>query len=276
MKTIPYLICACLLLLPGKSLRAQSFRNNWQGSRAAGMGGASLTVSDAFSAVNNLASAAFLRQGEIGVAGNQPFMINGVNNFLLAAVLPAGPGAFGITVAHFGDRLYREQLIGLGYTRQLAPGLSIGLQLDYLRYAVEEYGNEGGWTFDAGIYYALSEKLQLAAHVFNPPASRLSRSDVPLPVVFQSGIRYVSSEKLFFMAEAEKDLDHPMRLIFGMEYRPLPEVCLRAGSSTEAAMLSFGAGLRWNAFWFEVASDWHPVLGITPHAGIRYELKKKR
>ncbi len=276
MKTIPYLICACLLLIPGKGLRSQSFRNNWQGSRAGGMAGASLTVSDAFSAVNNLASAAFLRQSEIGIAGNQPFLLNGVNNFLLGAVLPVGAGAFGLSLAQFGDRLYREQMIGLGYTRQLAPGLAIGVQFDYLSYAVEEYGREGGLTFDLGLYYALSERVQLAAHVFNPPASRLSQSSTPLPVLFRSGIRYVSSEKLFFIAEAVKDLDHPLRLIFGMEYRPLPEICLRAGSGTEAATLGFGAGFRWNAFWLDVASEWHPVLGLTPHAGIRYQMKKKR
>ncbi len=269
-------ICLCLLLLAESTLRPQSFRNSWEGSRSAAMGGASVANSDAFSAVNNLASAAFLTRGEVAVAGNRPFLIPGVNNFLLAAVLPAGQGAFGISLARFGDRFYREQMIGLGYTHRLTPGLSLGLQIDYLNYSVTEYGREGGWTFDLGIYYALSERVQLAAHVFNPLAARLSQSATPLPVLFRSGMRYASSEKLVWLAEVEKDLDHPLRFALGMEYRPLPEIYLRAGSGTQAATLSFGAGFRWNAFILEVASDWHPVLGITPHAGIRYQMKKKK
>ncbi len=275
MKVI-YAVLSLLFLFSEGELRPQSFRNNWEGSRSAAMAGASVAASDAFSAINNLASAAFMERGEVAAAGNRPFLIPGVNNFLLAAVLPAGRGAFGFSLARFGDRLYREQLIGLGYTQRLAPGFSLGLQFEYLRYSVAEYGSEGGFSFDLGLYYALSERIQLAAHVFNPLAAHLSQSATPLPVIFRSGIRYVSSEKLIWLAEVEKDLDQPLRFALGMEYRPLPEIYLRAGSGTQAATLSFGAGFRWNAFMLEVASDWHPVLGITPHAGIRYQMKKKK
>ncbi len=267
-----------LFLILGFSFQiaAQTFQNDWSGAPADGMAGISVTARDGFSAMNNIATAAFLESPALAFGGNRPFLLDNVNNFIFSGVMPEGNGAFGLSAAQFGYSRYREQRFGLGYALQLAPHLSMGVQFNYLAYQVAEYGRESGLVLDAGIFYSLGKKVQVAAHVFNPTGSTFKKVEIPLPVVFKLGAVYRSSEKLQWFSEVEKDLDHPIRAAFGMEYRPVPKLYLRAGTATGPAILSFGAGFHYRDFYFDAASTWHPVLGISPSGSVRYLLPRKK
>lgn len=272
-KPIPALLTLILALCMQPAL-AQSFINQWQGARSAALGNANAATIDGFSQLNNQAAAAFVDHYTVGVYGNRAFMVEGINNLSLSAVAPTGLGNFGLAIGYFGYSAYNEQKIGIGYSRQLSPGFSIGVQFDYLSSFISEYGTTATYTVEAGLFYKITDELAAGAHVFNPVLAGFAESADPLPTMMKLGLHYNSTGKVRFLVEAEKDLVQPVNFKAGVEYRPAEEISLRIGTSTNPVLLSIGAGFRWNNLLLDVASSYHPQLGITPHGGLVYSFQK--
>ena len=72
--------------------------------------------------------------------------------------------------------------------------------------------------------------------------------------------------------ETEKDLQRKAMVKTGLEYHPVPLLVIRAGMrSNQVARIGFGAGLRFqNNLGIDIASEWHPSLGITPSATVSW------
>jgi hypothetical protein len=60
----------------------------------------------------------------------------------------------------------------------------------------------------------------------------------------------------------------------GLEYQPVPLLVIRAGMrSNEITRMAFGAGMRLkNKLAIDLASEWHPSLGLTPAAMISWRM----
>jgi len=270
MKGIKNGLFTFLLGLLTLTLWGQNGTTPLAGAKGAAMGNASVGLSGIESAYGNQAGLTSLEKFSFNLTAENRFLLSELNQFYLAAALPTSSGTFALTVRHFGFSEYNEQKIGLAYARQLLKVLSIGVQFDYLNTRIQEFGNKGLFTFEAGLQAKILSKLTLGAHVFSPVELALTEED-NLATILRVGLAYQASAKLLVVAEVEKDLELNPQFKAGLEYQVADELFLRFGAGTNPVFVSFGVGYGFNGFRMDVGSSYHQILGVSPSGSFSME-----
>ncbi len=229
--------------------------HTWQpaGADAAGRGFTALTQASVFAANNNPALLAQIDHAEVGGYVTRSFLLAGLDRAVLAATLPVDNAGFGLTASYFGYSAYNEQQMRLGYGRRLAETFSVGVAFTYLGTGLQEYGSASGVTMEAGLLYKVSDKVLLAAHVFNPLSVRMGDLEEPVPALLQTGIRYASSDSVRLYAEVCQQLGQPLQLRGGIEYEPDSWLLLQAGTTTQPVQFTAGMGIRRSPWQIHIA-----------------------
>lgn len=254
-----------LLLLAVSWLHAQDGHPGAAGARGLSMGHTGLVFTDLYSLHSNPAGLAELRAFSAAATAEQRFLISELRQVSAAGALPVGGGAFGVRLQHYGFELYREQQVGLAYARRLGEGFRLGAQFIYFGNRIPAYGSRHLLTFQLGLQARLLPHLSLGAALFNPLRLERSEAGERLPSRFALGLGYTPSPQLLLTLEAEKDLDFPLRVKGGAEYRIVRPLLLRLGAASHPALFTFGLGLRLGSgLGIDLASSWHQHLGFTP------------
>jgi hypothetical protein len=244
--------------------------NQLAGARSAGMGNASVTLSDAWSVFHNQAGLARLEKITAGAYYENRFLVPELGVKALALAMPTKSGVFGVSLSQFGFSLYNESKVGVAYSMLLSEKVSGGIQLNYLNTFIGEgYGNRGVFTGEAGVQAEVAPGLIVGAHIFNPFRVRLAHyANERIPVIMRLGLGYKISEKVLLCAETQKNSDLKPIVRVGMEYHITEQLYLRAGVSTNPSMNTFGAGLNLKNFRFDFSSSIHSVLGYSPQISL--------
>ncbi len=245
------------------------------GGRATGMGNTGLCLADVWAIRYNQGALADLREISIGASYENRFLVQGLGVQSLAVAIPVKKGTFGFNYTGFGDNLYRETKIGLGYGMKLSDKFNLGIRLNYhsLRLG-NNYGSAQNLTFEVGILAKPTKNLQVGFHLFNPSQTKLNdyQNEI-IPVVMNLGISYKFSDKVRANFEVEKDIEMPYSVKAGVEYFPVEYLYIRAGIITNPTMPTIGFGIVKGRFNFDFSSAFHPALGITPAIGMTYSFR---
>lgn len=245
------------------------------GARGAGMGNASIGFQDVHSLFGNQAGLAHLDQVAFTAIGESRYIDFGIRSLAAGMGYPTNAGTFGLAVQYFGIQEYNEQKVGLAYGRKLFDQLSIGVQMDYLRLQIPDYGSRNLFTFELGLQSQVSKRLLLGFHTFSPVQVEIIAEEF-LPSVFRLGAAYKVSSKLNIAAELEKDINFPVEVHVGLEYALIEALLLRVGVQTEPSELSLGLGYRLqDKLLIDVAASYHQFLGVSPTFNVSYLLNKK-
>lgn len=237
------------------------------------MGGTGLCFRDVHAALTNPAGLAGAPSASALATAEQRFLISDIRSVAAVGALPAGDGAFGLTLHYYGFEDYNEQRAGLAYARKLFDQLSLGAQFLVLNTRIPEYGNKALFTFEMGFVSRITPELNLGAKIHNPVHLEIAEGD-RLPTVLSVGLSYQPSSGIAVNAEVEKDIEFPLRARFGLEYRVAEPLFLRVGCGTNPTLASFGAGFALeNGLAIDVASSYHQVLGFTPGVNIVFQKK---
>lgn len=232
------------------------------------MGGASVALPDVSNGINNDAQA--------GLAGTRagawassavPYGISGWQTAQIQGVVGLQKnGGIGLDILHSATSAYTEQRFRLLYGRRLSEKLFLGGSADVLRVSALEYGSLTSATFSVSVLAHALPKIWLGAKIQNPFQQKAG-DDIPVSL-FRVGGVWQPSALFLFSFETEKDLERPVQIKGGFEYRPHRILAIRAGMrSGGAARAGFGAGLRLkNGLAIDLGSEWHPSLGLTPAA----------
>ena len=136
------------------------------GARSMGMANASVTIFDDYAAFNNPAGLSKIK--------NQSIFFSSKNYYGIAGLLTIGAGfnsqlfsgVITTNFIRFGDQLYNEHKIGLGFGHKIRF-ISLGLQLDFIQLNIEGYGSKRWLSFEFGGIIEVSKKAVFAAHIFN-------------------------------------------------------------------------------------------------------------
>jgi long-subunit fatty acid transport protein len=245
------------------------------GAKSIAMGNTGVTMNDIGALLNNQAGLAQLSSFSAMVAAERRFAISDLQSATAGVALPTGGGTFGLSLQYFGFDLYNEQRIGLTYARKLFDHFSIGAQFVVHNTRIEEYGSRWTPAVELGLLYEITEGLSVGAHIFNPARIELLEGEF-LPTVLRLGFSYASSDKATFAAEVSKDIDYPVQVRAGFEYRLADPVALRAGIQTAPEKWSFGMGycLEKHNLVFDLSAAHHQFLGFTPAVSLTYAQKK--
>ena len=243
------------------------------GARAAGMGNASVALTDIWAVHHNQAAMVGLKQAGVAAYYENRFLLSNLNLQGATVVLPTPKaGVFGLSYARFGNNLYNQSRYSLAYGKKLWEFLSVGIQLSYLNtHIAENYGDRHSFIAELGLLSQVSPKLRLGFHAFNLTRTKLADAfDERVPMNFRLGAQYDFSEKVKVAVEAEKDLELPAVFKAGIEYYPAKIVAIRVGIGTQPFHADFGLGLRLKNLHFDIAGSVHPVLGFSPKASLAY------
>jgi len=245
------------------------------GARSAGMGGASVSLSDAWAVHNNQAGLGFVKSFTAGAYYENRFLMNSLSIKSGAVAMPTKQGTFGLAFTSFGYSLFSQNKIGLGFGKLFGEKFSAGIQMDYLSTKISEYGSKNIFAAELGIQANPLKNLTIGAHVFNPTREKMADyNDEKIPTILRIGFDYKFSDKVFTAIETEKDIDHKAIVKMGVEYRPVKEFFIRAGVATNPSLSCFGIGINLKNIQLDIASSYHSVLGLSPQIGLTYKMEE--
>lgn len=244
------------------------------GGRATAMGNTGLCIADVWAIRYNQAALANIEDLSFGASYESRFLLKSLGVQSLAVAIPVKRGAFGFNYTGFGDKLYRESKIGLGYGIKLSEKVNLGIRLNYHSLNLgNNYGRTQNLTFEIGFLAKPTKNIQIGFHLFNPTQTKLNDyQNEEIPVIMNLGLAYKFSDKVTGNIEVEKDIDLPFSVKVGLEYFPLENLFLRAGIVTSPSMPTIGFGVAKGNFKLDFSSSFHPSLGITPSLGLRYTM----
>jgi hypothetical protein len=245
------------------------------GARSASLGYAAACVNDVWSVHNNPALMPDVSQITCGLYYENRFLLKELGYRCGVFLAPTSLGAIGGYISNFGYSAYSEWEIGLAYAREFGHYFSSGIQLDY--YSIlqgEDYGSQHMITFGIGLKTILNKKTIIVVHIYNPlPVKLFPQMAQNSSVLFSMGLIYHPSGNIMITTQADKDLVSKLSLKTGIEYGITDILILRAGLCTNPRIYTFGAGLMWRTFVFDLATSVHPQLGIYPQASVQLNFR---
>jgi hypothetical protein len=146
------------------------------GSRAVGMGDASITLDDVWGIFNNPAGIIGVENATIATSFENRFGLEGLNLITAAFVQPTKIGNFGLGVYRFGDELFNQTKITAGYAHQIGI-VSLGGRVNLLQYFTEGFDPQNMLTFDFGGIGQITPQLFFGAYVTNINQARIARNE---------------------------------------------------------------------------------------------------
>jgi len=257
-------VCIC-------SVNSQNGIQNQGGAATNGIGHAGVTLDDISAMYTNQAGTAFMDGWAVDVSVDQRFDIPELSTFSFAAATSLDIGTIGVTVGQYGFDALSEQKIGLSYARLLTSKLSVSGQANMLGFEIADFGNTYAFTVELGIYTQLSNKIHLAAHVFNPTSTKLN-SNEELDTRMKIGVKYIPSDRVTIYSEAEKIIDRDLQMKFGLDYEVINDLDIMAGSNL--TIQSFHVGFKYriqNQFTLAAAFSYNNnLLGNSPGVSAQY------
>ena len=246
------------------------------GGRSAGMGHASITLSDVWSSHHNQAGLGWLKRAEAGVFAQNRFLVREMNYMGFAYAHPVNSGALALSFTNFGYSQYGESKLGLGYGLKFSDRITGGIQINYHNTRIgNNYGSASVLSAEMGMQTKITSNLELGMHLFNPTQAKLNDfNDERIPRIMRLGMAYTFSNKVFVTLEAEKDIDFPANFKAGIEYKANNKIYLRGGIGTTPATAAFGVGVYHKGLKLDLASSYHQVLGFTPEVSLTYIFEK--
>jgi hypothetical protein len=244
------------------------------GSRQAGMGRTSVTLTDFWSCLNNQAGVALLDKVSAGIFYENRFLLDELSNKGVGLTIPTRIGTIGFTCNHFGFQLYSEVTIGLLYARSFSPYFRIGLQLDFMRTSLgESYGSKNNITFEIGIQSDITNSLTIGVWTFNPIQVVIAEyNNERLPAIFRIGLQWKVTEDLLLCLDTEKNtLISPVILRGGLEYGIKERFYLRCGFSSMEEIFSLGFGMKIKLLKLDLSASMHETLGFSPQASLVFQ-----
>lgn len=259
-----------LAILGLDSVCAQSGFNTGGGANFLGYARAGVTIEGVESIYFNQAGLADIQNLAVDASYERRFNIEGLDFLSLAIVQKTRWGTFGLSATNFGLREYNEQKFGLAYARRLSPKLSIGGQLDYLRFNIETLGSRHLISFEAGMILQINRNFKLGTHIFSPGVIEVAES-TDLPTRFRIGLSYHPSNKVFILIEADKSLQRQTEYKMAVGYEILKQMRLKLGMNPTLSMFSMGFQVNLdNKFKISGAMGLNNSLGHTPAISLQY------
>lgn len=259
-----------LLIVLGLNSRAQGWLP--MGARSNSLANASVTLVDAWSFHHNPGALGELKQASGGLAYENRFLLKELQSQGLVYAHPLKVGVVSVGAQFYGYRQFRTQRIGAGYSLKLAERFFAGVQLNYQGLQLNEnYGSNHSVSAEAGVQAVITDNWRIGVSAFNIGRAKLSDfEDDRYNTVMRFGTNYSFSEKVVILAEAEKNLEHPVNFKGGVEYQAVKNFFVRAGAASRATEFTFGFGYKWKILQLDLGSGYQQQLGWSPCFSLTY------
>ena len=172
----------------------------------------------------------------------------------------------GASFSHFGYSEYNEMIAAVTFARQFGK-FRLGIEVDYYTLFLSQTERyKGTITAQVGAQISITDDFSVAFNAFNPTFSKVKTELVEkrLPVVFSIGSLYRMKDVVDWLVQFDKEVSSPLRWATGFEYAPVKEFTIRIGAYGHKNFIpTFGAGIKFGGFKFDVNADYNSVLGFS-------------
>lgn len=245
------------------------------GARANGMAYASSCLSDVWSLTNNIGGLAKADQTVVAFSYHAIPSFKFFNRMAAVFAVPIKSGVAGASVFRFGDNLYNEQIVSLGFANSFGLA-SLGVKVNYLQYHAEGLGTNTAFTVSFGGIAELTSQISIGAHIVNinqPVINELTEERIPTRLI--AGMAFKPSDKVIIIAEIEKDLEHSAIWKTGLEYQVVKKIAFRTGFNLNPEVAFFGIGFKPRKFVLDYALQFNDPPGLSHQATVAYQFKHK-
>jgi hypothetical protein len=215
-----------LMMISAKIVSGQS-ASTGVGAATMGLGNTTSAMHDAFALFHNPAGLGLLHNSSIAVTSDRRPALPGTNRIASAITMHGKFGTISTGAFRFGDNIYSEQLLCLGYGHKLGLA-SLGMRVDYIQYRAEGLDPFVSLGITLGTMAQITPQLTVGAYATNVNRPKFP-DGVPLPVRMAAGFAWRPGEKTVFTGELFKELQYAPTLKGGMEITPLKKIKFRTG-----------------------------------------------
>ena len=260
-------VTALLLFLLSQWANAQSL-----GGAAAGMAEAGAPLRDAWSALYNVGGLPWVKK-TTALAGyeNRFGFSEGLHAAMVGVVKPLRHGTASLSVYRFGDALYSEDRLSVGFGHRVSQ-FSFGLRLNGYQYHIETVGTRFTTAVDVGGVAQLSTELTFGMQITNlTQAKKSSDGAERIPTYLQTGLAYRPTETFQLVGEVEYEVQQTVNAKVGAEYTVLKKISFRSGIQTSQFQQFFGVGLSHRILQIDYALRHHAELGLSHQLSLAYQ-----
>jgi hypothetical protein len=268
------LLISFLFIFFENNIDAQSLRHSI-GMPYINLGAYSTKQLDPFSFTSNQAALAQIKDAGMGIYGERRFLLAQNSVYGLAAAIPTKKGNVGLQINYAGFANFNEQKAGLAYARSLGSKIDLGVQFNYYGYKIPAYNNASIINFEIGTILHVSDKINMGVHVYNPVSGKLGKDgNEKLASAYKFGLGYDATDNFYVSAEIVKEENQPINVTGGVQYHFKKQFFARAGFRSDNSTSFAGIGFLYNDFRIDIATSFHPQLGISPGILLIYNFKK--
>ncbi|SMG33403.1 hypothetical protein SAMN05661096_02105 [Marivirga sericea] len=244
-------------------------------SRVIGMGDAAVTMGGYWASFQNTAGITTTENFEVGATYENRFGLTGLD-FMGVGVTSEVPfGYLALNVFRFGDDIYNEHKLSLGYATKLGI-VQFGGRVNYLQYQVMDFGSTATYSVDLGGIATITPQLIVGAQALNITQSTLkSGEEQGVPTLLKLGISYRPRDYFMLNAEIEKDILKSTIFKVGAEYNLLEKFYLRTGVNSGSFQSFYGLGFQYLSFHWDYALSNHAEMGFSHSISMHYKLRQK-
>jgi hypothetical protein len=152
--------------------------------------------------------------------------------------------------------------------------LDVGVQINYNRVSIGEYGAASAIGIEIGSLFHLSNDWCAGIHLTNPVSNRFGiDKKEKLPSVYTMGLGYRASDLVAACMEIIKEEDQPVQINTSVSYQFLPELLAKIGLTTATSSLWMAIDFTRKAYQLELSASYHPELGVSPAMLIIFNFK---
>jgi len=172
----------------------------------------------------------------------------------------------GTSFLHFGYAEYNEMIAAITFAREFGK-FRLGIEIDYYTLFLSQSERyKGTITTQVGAQISITDNFSIAFNAFNPTFSKVKSELVEkrLPTTFSIGSLYRIKDVVDWLVQLDKEVSSPLRWATGFEYAPAKEFIVRIGAYGYNNFIpTFGAGIKFGDFKFDVNADYNSVLGFS-------------
>ena len=263
---ILWAVCFISLATVNEIARAQAII----GAKNAALGNATTSMYENEWGLFSNPASIFSEEPTIGFYGLRHFGFPELTDISSILNMPILGGYSAIGLYRFGDNLYSETNINLGYKynwQKLHGGVSF--QYRHLKLG-GSYGSGGALMMNIGILTQIGQSIWLGANIrnINRASYNFEFNDEELPQDMSIGISYKLEQKAVLVFDVLKDVRFPLTYRGGIEIEIIEHIVGRVGATYEPINYTFGLGYTSKKWQVNMVVQQHEILGSSPGADI--------
>ncbi len=240
-----------------------------------GTGVASKGTSSLFA---NPAGVASIRDLSLAVNYFIPYFIPELSNQKLSLAFPTKYGNIYSSINRYGYQQYNENIVTIGFAKNISPHFSLCFQLNLQYNQVAESGNGQQLFSCAGIQFNPHPSLCIGFVAFNPEKAsiKINNYKEEISSYINLGIKWMAHSRFSISSEINKTINYNTITRFGIAYKINPFLTSRIGVYGKPVVYTLGMGLNIESLNIDIAMTNHQNLGVSSGIGISYKFTAKQ